>query len=295
MYRFACGLLAVCSIATAQVRLIVTPEPHNPKDNPRIQREEVTVYQGRDRVALTSWISVQEGSPVQLYLLIDDGCDSSLGSQINDLRNFITSQPALNQVGVAYMQNGSAKILQAASEDHASAARALRLPLASAGISASSYLALSDLIKQWPDTQTRREVLMISTGIDLFGGSPSDNPDLSRSIESAQRAGIVVYTIYYGGPGHLSHDYWRINWGQNYLSRLADETGGEGFWQGLSNPVSFAPYLDSLNRDLQRQYLLTFQPKAGSSGFQPVRVQTEVPKVDLRTATRFYVQPGRQL
>lgn len=292
MYRFAFVLLAICSVSSAQVRLIVTPEPHNPKDTPRIQREDVSVYQGRERVQLRTWTSVQEGSPVQLYFLIDDGCDTSLGSQFSDLKKFIESQPALNQIGVAYMQNGSAKILQVATEDHASAIRALRLPLGSRGIAASSYLALSDLIKQWPNTQTRREVLMISTGGDLFDGSPSDNPNLSRAIDDAQKAGAVVYSIYFGGPGHSSHDFWRINGGQNYLSRLADETGGESFWQGVSNPVSFGPYLDSLNTDLQRQYLLTFQPSPGKSGFQPVRVQTEGTKVDLRTAARFFVPPG---
>jgi len=59
----------------------------------------------------------------------------------------------------------------------------------------------------------------------LWGGGPS-NPYVDSAIEEAQRAGVIIYSIYTPGVGHYGHTFWRMNWGQNYLSQISDETGG---------------------------------------------------------------------
>ena len=58
-----------------------------------------------------------------------------------------------------------------------------------------------------------------------------------------------------------------MNWGQNYLSQISDETGGESYYLGFGAPVSFVPYLDDLTHRLTRQYLLTFLAKPEKSWF----------------------------
>ena len=71
--------------------------------------------------------------------------------------------------------------------------------------------------------------------------SPPDPQDiyLEKAISDAQRAGMLVHSIYFPEAGHLGHSYWRGNWGQNYLSELTDETGGELYWcRGWHTPVS---------------------------------------------------------
>ena len=93
---------------------------------------------------------------------------------------------------------------------------------------------------------------MITSGVDPDNGPGPLNPYLDRAIATAQRAGVVVHSIYFGGAGHFGHSYWQINWGQNFLAQLAEETGGEFFWQGASNPVSFAPYFKELNPTFQQ-------------------------------------------
>jgi hypothetical protein len=84
-----------------------------------------------------------------------------------------------------------------------------------------------------------------------------------------------------------------IYWGQNYLSEIATETGGQAYFLRYETPVSFAPYLEELSRRLNHQYLLAFLPKPEKKpGLQKVRVRTEVPNVELVAATKVFVPPG---
>ena len=93
--------------------------------------------------------------------------------------------------------------------------------------------------------------------------------------------------------GHYGHSFWRINWGQNYLSQIADETGGEAYFLGLETPVSFSPYLDDLSHRLTHQYLLAFLAKPEKkAGLQRVKLRTEVPNAELVSADKVYVPAG---
>ena len=102
-----------------------------------------------------------------MFILIDEASDVTLGNQFVDLRNFIDHQPAPTRIGIGYMRDGSVKTVQELTADHGAAGKALRLPLASAGVMPSPYLSLKDLIKHWPDSANRREVVLISSGIPI--------------------------------------------------------------------------------------------------------------------------------
>jgi hypothetical protein len=205
-------------------------------------------------------------------LLVDDVANTSLGSQLDDLRSFILSQPPTTAFGVGYMRDGTVDIVQNLTDDHTLAARALRLPLGITGAMASPYLSLGDLIKRWPESPVRREILMVTDGIDRFGGVGPANPYVDTAVEQAERAGIIMYAIYTTGIGHFGHTFWRYYWSQNYLSQRASETGGEAYFLGYETPVSFTPYLHDLSRRLTHQNLLTFLAKPGKkAGFEPVK------------------------
>jgi len=294
------GLLASVQLVAAQesvpstgpaVNLVVTVEARHGSNVPDISREDVMVYEGRDRDKVTAWLPLQgEHAGLELFVLLDDSSNVSLGSQLEDIRQFISAQPATTKIGVAYMQNGIAQVLQNLTNDHVLAAKALRLPLGSPGASASPYFSLGDLIKRWPQSSERHEVLMITDGIERYWGSGPGNPYVDSVIEQAQRAGVIVFSIYTPGEGHYGHSFWRMNWGQNYLSQVGDETGGEAFYLGSGAPVSFAPYLEDITRRLGRQYLLTFIAKPQKkAGMQRVKLQTEVPNAELVSVDRVYV------
>lgn len=284
---FVLAISAQAQNAAAPARMIVSAEGQHGAQPPAISRDDVMIYHDKDRLPVTGLTPIRTLG-LQLWILIDDGTDSSIGTQFGDLRKFILAQPANFEIGLGYMRNGGVNIAQSRTSDHALVAKALRLPLGEPGISASPYTTLVELIHGWPATERAREVFMISSGIDVLYGPGPENPYLLNAIAEAQRAGIVVSSIYFGSAGHLGHSYWQINWGQNNLSRLADETGGEFYWQGTSNPVSFSPYLDQFSQHLNQQYQVTFQA-ACTPELESVKVRTELPHVSLMAPARIGV------
>ena len=273
--------------------LLVTVEPRHGSNVPVINREDVMVYEGHDRDTVTEWVPAQgDRAALELFILLDDGSSTSLGSQLEDIRQFINAQPASTKIGVAYMQDGTAHVEQDLTSDHAQAAKALRLPKGIGGINGSPYFSMTDLVKRWPASEARREVLMVSDGIDRYYGTGDlDDPYVTEAVDNAVRAGIVVSAIYTPGVGHFGHSYWQTYWGQIYLSQVADKTGGEAYYIGFTGaPVSFAPYLDDVGHRLTHQYWLTFLAKPPKkAGWQKVRLASEVAHVDLISAGRVYV------
>jgi hypothetical protein len=302
---FACAVMALgshaaesrepASAGTVPVHMLVTVEARHGAQVPEIKPQDVTVRQGKERVQVTDWIPMQgERAGLELFVLLDDALKPvSLGPQLEDLRRFINSQAETTAIGVGYMRDGTVDIVQNLTTEHTQAAKALRLPLGTVGAMASPYLSISDLMKRWPESKSRREILVISDGIDRFGGVGPANPYVDAAIEQSQRAGIIVHAIYATGVGHYGHTFWRFFWGQNYLSKLASETGGEAYFLGYENPVSFAPYLEDLTRRLTHQYLLTFLARPEKKArLQSVKLWTEVPNAELVAADRVYV-PAR--
>jgi hypothetical protein len=223
--------------------------------------------------------------------------DSDLGIQFGSLKTFFNGQPGTTRIGLAYLRNGSAIIAAPPTTDRAQLAKALRIPLGEPGIAASPYMGISDLVKKWPAADARREVLLISSGTDPWSPPDPQNPYLQKAIADAQRAGILVHSMYYPGAGHVGHSYGRINWGQNYLSELGDATGGEAYWQGFGSAVSFDDWLKDLAQRLQNQYLLTVvreDTKDTKSGLQPVRVTAGKSGVSLVSASSINMLAGHE-
>jgi len=78
--------------------------------------------------------------------------------------------------------------------------------------------------------------------------------------------------------------------GQSGIAKLSDVTGGESFFLGLQQPVSFAPYLDQLQNILNNQYLLSFSAQPGKKAqLQNVSINTEVAGVELASADAVWV------
>jgi hypothetical protein len=309
--NFAFTLLAAIAIsalpAAAQetpaasgppVNMVVTVEARHGMNPPAVDRQDVMVYEGKTRDSVTSWTPAKgDNAGLELFILLDDSADATLATQFGDISKFINSQAPTTKVGVAYMQNGTVRFAQNLTADHAQAAKSLRLPMGIGGVNGSPYFSLTDLIKRWPAGSPRREVLMISDGIDLYYGSGDlQNPYVSDAIEQAQRAGVIVYAIYNPGAGHFAHSYWHSYWGQLYLSRVADETGGESYYIGFSGPaVTFVPYFDDMEHRLNSQYLLTFLAKPEKkSGMQRVKLTTELPNTELVGAAQVYVPASPQ-
>jgi hypothetical protein len=281
----------VPSLVPVQTILTVEARHDNNKNVPALKREDVMAYERQERFEVSELVPLTgENAGMELFLLIDDASSTSLGSQLGDLRGFIETQPAATAVGVSYMRNGTVETLQNLTTDHGRAAQALRLPQSSGGAMASPYLSLSDLIKRWPGNSSRREVVMVTSGVDPLGGLGPLNPYLDAAIRDAQRHNIVVYAIYMPAAGHAGHSFFLMNWAQNHLAQLTEETGGEAYMLGFGSPVSLAPYLEEICGHLAHQYRVTLLVKPDNrAGFRDVRFATEVPNAEVVAATQVYV------
>src|SRR3984893_12451576 len=272
--------------AGVPVQIVVTAEPKHGNELPEITQQDIIVNQGHDRRPVTGWVpAAGPHAGLELAILVDDSAGVSFGSQMDEIRSFIAEQPPTTLVAVGYMQDGTVHMAQNFTQDHAAAAKSLRLPQGYIGAVASPYFSLAELVKKWPSNPAapRREVLMITSGIDTFYGGGYPDPYVDTAIHDVQCADVVVYSIYTPPAGHFGHTYWRICWGQNYLAQLSEETGGESYYfLGAEAPVSFEPYLNQMAGRLTRQFLLTFLGKPPSkAGTAPVKLSSEIRGVDL--------------
>jgi hypothetical protein len=242
----------------------------------------------------------------QVALLIDDGLRTSIGSEMNNIKAFLTGLPDGTEVFVGYMQNGrvvSADDMSGFSTNRAAVAQGLRLPMGVRGASASPYFCLSDFVKNWPPraegearpqqqpAHKARIVLMITNGVDPYNGSTSvlnqDSPYVATAVTDAQRAGVPVYSIFYNdagfrrGRGSFS--------GQSYLQQMAQGTGGTAYYQGTGSPVSLAPFLKQFQDAISETYVATF-PVDPSKKMVSLKLSTDLPKTKLNAPQQ--VRPG---
>lgn len=279
---------------TVPVSMVVTVEAKHGKEIPVVNREDIRVMQGRDRLRVNDWIALQgDHADLDLLILIDEASRANLANQYDDLRQFVNQQPQTTSVAVGYMEYGANRMAQNFTKDREAIAKAFRIPLGAFAGGNSPFLAVIDAMKHWPESKARHAIFMVSSGIDPLQPEITDTY-LDDAIQVAQRTGTLVSTIYASQAGHFGHSFWRFSRGQDNLSRLAEETGGESYFQGFNTPISFSPFLDEYAIRLSHQYRLTFLIKPGKKpSYQHVRLETEVPDADLVTADRVYVPASK--
>jgi hypothetical protein len=280
--------------------------------------ENVQVKQGKNNLKVDQVIPAKgDNAALQLVVLIDDTCDPGIGNNLTDLRDFINAQQSSTAVAVAYMSNATVQFTQNFTNDHALAAKSIRLPRGALSAMDSPYQSLISLVKGWPELKVRREVLMITDGIDRLRGDRAErNPmpvpsrssmpppisattiptlsmDAGPASTASQRTGVIVHSIYATGVGRLGRNSWEAQLGQSGIAKIADETGGEYFALGTQNAISFKPYLDRLQKIFDNQYFLVFQAIPGKKpGLQRVRIVTNAPNVEIAAADNVWVPSG---
>lgn len=259
---------------------------------PPISKDDVQLFQGKERKQIADW---RKADQLALMILIDDSIETNAGGEWNSLKEFIAAQPASTVVGVGYIRNNTTMVAQDFTPDKAAAAKAIRLPMGLGALGSSPYLGIMDMLKRWPNTGQRRSLLVITSGIDFFRGSffGAWYPDLDGVIQRAQKQNTNIWSIYYPSSGHRGHEFYLVNYAQNNLTKMSDETGSESYFLGFGQPVSIKPYLDELGTHLGNQYLLTFSGDGGKKGkLQSVKVKTELPDVEFMTPSAVWIPPS---
>jgi hypothetical protein len=243
--------------AAGEGRAVITIFAKHSEMAPNISLQDVSAKVNGKDAGVKSWTALTGAhGGLELVVLIDGGA-RNLGRQFDEIKQFIQGLHPDTKAAVGYMENGRAVLASPLSADHAQILSEIHLPAAT---SSSPYFSLSDLAQHWPSQArgVRREVVLICDGIDPnMPHFDLGDPYVSAAIADSVRAGLVVYSIYWQNRsmGDSSTD------GQSTISELTQATGGNGYWAGTGNPVSFAPYFADLARRLDNQYELDFATK----------------------------------
>lgn len=246
---------------------------------------------------VTGWTPLRGAdNPVELVFLMDPSSRSSLGTQLNDISKFAQEMPPNMTMTFAYLNAGRAALAGPLSSDPQRVLRGLHLPTGPLGAGASPYFSLSDLAKNWPsqNRSARRIVVMVSDGVDYYNlrYDPSD-PYVQAAIHDSVRAGLVVYTLYWKNVGGIDRSGWAVNAGQNLLLEVTEATGGNSYWEGTGNPVSFQPFLRDVRVRLGNQYQLSFTaPLGGKPEVAHLNVKASVPAAKIDVPEQVLVLPA---
>jgi hypothetical protein len=300
--------------ATVQVHAVITDSAvRSDSELPRLKQEDVKVKQGKTFLQVTQLIPARgDNAALQLMILIDDTLNTTVGGNLNDIKEFISAQPPATVIAIGYMSNAGVNVVQNFTNDHALAVKAVRLPRGVLSTMDSPYLSLISLAKGWQQQNVRREVLMLTDGVDrlrdqrpsdsqlgrgfgpVYHSMPTISVDASSASEISQRYNVIVYSLYADGVGRAGRSSWDLQLGLAGLTKIADETGGECYSLGTSTLVSFKPYLEQLQKALDNQYYLVFlaAPKK-KAGLQRVSVQTEVSNSEILAPDNVWVDAAK--
>jgi hypothetical protein len=270
---------------------------HANQVQPSISSQDLKISINGKQPGATNWVSLQgPQDSLELVLLIDNSARTSLGRQLDEIGQFLEGLPPNAKAAIAYMDHGRAVLAGPLSTDHAKILHELHLPGNFSGSSASPYFCLSDLAKHWPseDRTARREVLMVTDGVDYYElrFDPED-PYVQTAIHDSIRAGLVVYAIYWLNQGIADRTLYESSAGQNLLNEVTQATGGNNYWMGSGNPVSFQPFLKDLTRRLQNQYKLSFVARLnGKPEIESLKLKIKSPGSIVDAPEQVFVGPA---
>jgi VWFA-related protein len=200
--------------------------------------------------------NVQVSEPLNLAVLVQDDLISQVGNELGVTREFIRSLPSGSRVMVGYITTGTLQVRQPFTSDLDKAARSLRVPRSSTSASAyNPYVEVIEALRSFnADWKGRKAILLISDGLDTSRGfditSSGHTIDLERAIKQANDRDVAVYAFYAPAVGLTSRSRLAASYGQNSLNRLANDTGGQAFFQGTTGFVTFDAYFQRLRRAL---------------------------------------------
>jgi Ca-activated chloride channel family protein len=161
---------------------------------------------------------------------------------------------------------------------------------------ASNHLLKDSPLPPGPNPDVRRVLVVISDGDDN-----SSNRSRGESVEMAQRAGVIIYSISTStewvsaeeekDPSRRISRKYEKNEGDKVLEQLAGETGGRAFFPYKVDDLGQS-FLD-IGDELRHQYALVYSPagRAPDGKYHTIRIQTDRKDVIVRARKGYYSIP----
>jgi Ca-activated chloride channel homolog len=161
---------------------------------------------------------------------------------------------------------------------------------------ASDHLLKNSPLPPGPNSEVRRVLVVISDGEDN-----SSNRARGESVEMAQRAGVIIYSISTStdwvttedekNPAKRISRKYEKGEGDKVLEQLAVETGGRAFFPYKVDDLGQS-FLD-IGDELRHQYALAYSPTGRSPDgkYHTIRIQTDRKDVIVRARKGYYSVP----
>ena len=161
---------------------------------------------------------------------------------------------------------------------------------------ASNHLLKNSPLPPGPNPDVRRVLVVISDGDDN-----SSNRSRGESVEMAQRAGVIIYSISTStdwittedekDPARRINRKYEKGEGDQVLEQLALETGGRAFFPYKVDDLGQS-FLD-IGDELRHQYALAYSPagRAPDGKYHTIRIQTDRKNVVVRARKGYYSVP----
>jgi VWFA-related protein len=145
------------------------------------------------------------------------------------------------------------------------------------------YLASNELMK----ARFGRKVLLLVTD----GEDQGSKTNLQKSIESAEKADVIVYSIVVSDP-----EFYQLMGGTYHggtsVHKLARETGGRAIRVKSIEQIGQA--FEQIAQELRSQYLLSYSPSntRHDGSFRRIHVKVRGHNYIVRTRTGYYLDPA---
>ena len=161
---------------------------------------------------------------------------------------------------------------------------------------ASDHLLKNSPLPPGPNSDVRRVLVVISDGDDN-----SSNRSRGESVEMAQRAGVIIYSISTStdwvsaedekDPAKRINRKYEKDEGDKVLEQLALETGGRAFFPYKVDDLGQS-FLD-IGDELRHQYALAYSPAGRSPDgkYHTIKIQTDRKDVIVRARKGYYSIP----
>jgi VWFA-related protein len=161
---------------------------------------------------------------------------------------------------------------------------------------ASIHLQKDSPMPPGPNSDVRRVLVVISDGDDN-----SSSHSRGESVEMAQRAGVIIYSISTStdwisaedekDPSKRISRKYEKGEGDKVLEQLAQETGGRAFFPYKVDDLGQS-FLD-IGDELRHQYALAYSPAGRSADgkYHTIKIQTDRKDVIVRARKGYYSIP----
>ena len=225
-----------------------------------LKRGDFAVFEDGVQQEVTFFTSEASNPPVYVGVLMDTSPSTAGKLQFSReaAKNFIFTVTRLRKDKAAFMTFDHQIVLQQDFTD--------KLDLLDRAVDkvkkTGSQTALYDAVWQFSDEKLRnvpgrRVIVIITDGDDTFSRA-----ELQDAIDIAQRTETTIFAIstkagFLGSVPGVEAGTVKDR-GDKYLTRLAEETGGQAFFSG--DMLELERAFTKISKELQGQYILTYRP-----------------------------------